>query len=103
MWANNVVSLMAVREIKKAEKAAELEYRARILGMDKLDLLQEMMHFQEERSKIGKLTIEMMIQGQILFQALEDTAETTELKDLTRSYRKHLKLELKATLEAAKG
>jgi hypothetical protein len=62
--------------------------------MDKVELLHEMMLFQKERSKLGYLTIQMMIHGQILFQALEENAETEDLRLLASSYRKHLKCEL---------
>lgn len=94
---SNIVSLKAVRQVKDAE--ADLTYKAKILGMDKLELLEEMVRFQEERSRIGELTPEMMIQGKVLFKALEESAETNELRLLTRSYRRHLEYELAAYLE----
>ena len=90
---NNVVSLNAVREVKRAAEE-DHEYRARILVMDKLELLEEMVRFQEQRTATGHLTLEMMIRGKILFKALEENAETQELLLLTRSYRKHLEYEL---------
>ena len=85
--------LDAARKLKEAEND-DLAYRARILVMDKLELLEEMVRFQEERSRIGELTLPMMIRGKVLFKALEETAETQELKLLTRSYRRHLEFEL---------
>jgi predicted RNA-binding protein YlxR (DUF448 family) len=93
MSKSNVVSLQAVRDIKTAE-IEEPEYRAKILCMDKLQLLEEMVRFQEERSQVGHLTAQMMVRGKFLFRALEDAAETQELKLLTRSYRRHLEFEL---------
>ena len=90
---SNVVSLKAVRDIKDAE-TEDHTYRAMILSMDKLELLEEMVRFQEERSSMGQLTLAMMIKGRHLFKALEETAETQELKILTRSYRRHLDFEL---------
>lgn len=80
----------------KREKIPEdviLAYKAKILGMDKLELLEEMTAFQVRRSKVGHLTPEMMLTGQILFKALTDTAETIELRLLTGSYCRHLKYE----------
>ena len=97
---SNIVSLKAVREIKEAE--GDMAYHARILGMDKLELLEEMVRFQEQRSHIGHLTPQMMIQGKLLFKALEDSAETNELRLLTRSYRRHLEFELSAYLKNEK-
>jgi hypothetical protein len=90
---SNVVSLKAVREIKTAQ-TEDFAYHAEILAMDKLQLLEEMVRFQEERSRVGHLTLQMMIRGKILFKALEENAETQELRILTRSYRRHLECEL---------
>jgi len=75
----------------------ENRYRARIQGMEKLELLEEMVRFQEERSRVGKLTPQMMHQGRHLFQALETSAETKELRILAGSYRRHLEIELEET------
>lgn len=97
---SNVVSLRAVRDIKEAE-TQDSAYHAMILGMDKLELLEEMVRFQEERSKLGHLTLSMMVRGKILFKALEDSAETQELRLLTRSYRRHLEHELAAYISSA--
>src|SRR3954463_969498 len=94
----NVVSLKAVRELKNSRPEDDA-YKALILGMDKLELLEEMVRFQEERSRVGHLTPEMMVQGKILLKALEESAETNELRLLTRSYRRHLEFELAAYLE----
>lgn len=96
---NNLVSLKAVRELRKA-RAEDPCYQARILVMGKIELLDEMMRFQAERSELGHLTPDMMIRGQILFKALEENAETEELRALTRSYRRHLKYELDEFLKS---
>jgi hypothetical protein len=101
MASNNVVLLKAAREIKQVE-TEDLAYQAQILGMDKLELLQEMVRFQEERSKIGHLTPDMMVKGKFLFKALEQNAETEELKILTRAYRRHLEHELIEYLRTGK-
>src|SRR5215213_8194039 len=76
---SNVVSLDAVRQIRDAEND-DMAYKAMILSMDKLELLEEMVRFQEERSRLGELTPAMMIRGKVLFKALEDSAETQELR-----------------------
>ena len=90
---NKIVSLSAIREMKRAE-AEDYAYQAKILTMDKLGLLEEMIRFQEERSGIEELSPVMMIRGKVLFKALEEKAETQELRILSRSYRRHLELEL---------
>lgn len=98
----NVISLKVVRDIK-SNKEEDLAYHARILAMDKLALLEEMVRFQEERSRLGQLTPQMMVRGKLLFKALEDSAETQELKILTRSYRRHLEYELADYIQKQSG
>lgn len=93
MKKNNVISLEATRKIKRAETYIE-EYKHKISKMDKLELLEEMVRFQEKRSQLGQLTPKLMILGQTLFRALEQNAESDGLRTLTRSYRRHLELEL---------
>jgi hypothetical protein len=75
---------------------SDVEYKRKIAMMDKLELLEEMVSFQEERSRVGGLTRQMMERGIILFGALEQSSETPELKILTRSYLRHLRYELEA-------
>jgi hypothetical protein len=93
-----VLSLNAIRKIRQTE-TEDYGYKALILTMDKLELLEEMVRFQEERSRLGHLTLSMMVRGKMLFKALEETAETQELRLLTRSYRRHLEHELADYLE----
>jgi hypothetical protein len=93
-----VIDLRARREIKKAE-TEDLAYKAKILTMSKVELLNEMVVFQEERSRQGVLSAELMVKGKILFAELEKVAETDALRALTRSYRRHLELEMKDYLK----
>ena len=102
MASNNVVSLSIVREQKVAEKE-DFAYHAKILSMDKLELLEEMDRFQEERTRLGELTAQMMVRGKHLFRALEQTAETQELRILTKSYRRHLEYELAELAKKPRG
>jgi hypothetical protein len=90
---SNIINLRAARDIKDAE-TEEHAYHAKILGMDKLELLEEMVRYQEERTRIGELSLSMMLRGRHLFKALEQNAETQELQILTRSYRRHLDYEI---------
>jgi hypothetical protein len=95
---SNVVSLRAYQALKD-QNAEELAYRARILSMSKVELLEEMVRFQEERKSLGQLTSPMMLKGLHLFRALEDTADSQELKILSRSYCRHLEYEIAALRE----
>ncbi len=90
--SGKVISLEVARKAKQLENE-DLAYRARILSLDKLELLEEMVRFQEERSQSEELTPALIARGKILFKALEESAETEELKLLSRSYRRHLELE----------
>jgi len=95
-----IISLDQVRKIRDlSSRDEEYAYQARILGLDKLSLLEEMVRFQQERSEKGELSLEMMARGKYLFKALEDRAETQELKGLARSYRRHLEFEMAEKLQ----
>jgi len=102
MSTQRVISLNAARELKRAE-TEDYAYQAKILTMGKLELLEEMVEFQELRSRVGKLTPMMMVRGKFLFQALEKNAETEALRLLTRSYRRHLEIELRDYVQSSKG
>jgi hypothetical protein len=75
------------------KEVLDVRYLSKVLTMSKVELLEEMVRFQEERAEAGKLTSKLIIEGQILFKALEETAESCTLKELARSYRRHLKYE----------
>lgn len=92
----NIISLRAYKALKDTDNDEELAYRAKLLSLSKVELLEEMVTFQEERKASGKLTHDMMIRGKHLFRALEESADTQELKILSRSYRRHLEYELTA-------
>lgn len=95
---SNVVSLRAFKALRDTD-AEELAYRARILSMEKVELLEEMVRFQEERKTVGTLTPSLMLRGRHLFRALEECADSQELKILSRSYRRHLEYEIAAARE----
>ena len=68
-------------------------YIAKIEKMDKLELLQEMVDFQELRAKQG-LTVNMMVKGISLFEMLMLQSETEELRLITKNYCSSLKTDL---------
>lgn len=76
-----------------------MAYQAKILSLSKPELLEEMVRFQEERTRLGQLTLPMMVRGKYLFKALEESSESRELRNLTRAYRRHLEFELQAFLK----
>jgi len=95
-----VISFKALKNIKD-EKEKDRAYLYKIKRMDKFQLLEEMVRFQEERSQKDELTLNLMIKGQVLFKALEEHAETEALRSLSSSYCKHLAYELEEYLKNA--
>ena len=90
---DNIIDLVAERN-KRGTAQHDPYYQMQINRMNKIELLEEMVRFQEERSSKGKLSLTMMVRGKILFRALETHAETDELRLLASSYRRHLEHEI---------
>lgn len=95
---NNLVDLIAERN-KRGTAKHDPYYQMQINRMGKIELLEEMVRFQDERSAKGALSLTMMVRGRILFRALESTAETDELRLLASSYRRHLEHEIEMNLK----
>lgn len=95
---SNVISIRSFKAMKESDEDA-LAYQAQILSMNKVELLEEMVRFQEARKAEGKLTSDLMFKGKHLFKALEECADSQELKILSRSYRRHLDYEIAALRE----
>ena len=62
--------------------------------MNKNQLLEEMVDFQEKRVALGHLNIDLILEGIPLFTELTNKADTYELKQVSMNYVRHLKLEL---------
>lgn len=90
----NVFDLTTERNKRKQNSLHDADYQMIINRMSKIELLEEMVRFQEERTAKGNLTELMMVRGKILFRALELNAETDELRLLAGSYRRHLEHEI---------
>ena len=93
----NVVDLSLERS-KRGSAKHDPYYQMNINRMSKIELLEEMVRFQEERTAKGSLTLTIMVRGRILFRALETHAETDELRLLASSYRRHLDHEIDNSL-----
>jgi len=94
----NIINLTAERFSRTRQ---DPQYETMIARMNKYELLEEMVKFQEERSGRDRLSLEMMVRGQILFRALELTSETSELRLLASSYRRHLEHEIDSLCKTA--
>jgi hypothetical protein len=93
----NVVDLCLERN-KRGSAKHDPYYQMNINRMSKIELLEEMVRFQEERTAKGALSLTLMVRGRILFRALESHAETDELRLLASSYRRHLDHEIDNSL-----
>ena len=98
----NIISLTAERT-KRGLVQHDPYYQMQINRMSKIELLEEMVRFQEDRSAKGKLSLNMMVRGRILFRALEITSETDELRLLSSSYRRHLEHEIQDHVKSAQS
>ena len=69
-------------------------HNSKISNMTKLELMEEMILFQKERSRMGYFTWPMIIRGQLLFKMIEESAETQEMKLLANSYLEYFNFEI---------
>ncbi len=92
----SVISLADYRSKRLADGSAR-GYENQILKMSKVDLLEEMVRFQEKRKITGYLTPKLIAEGIPLFKALRDQADSQELRILSQSYLRHLQYELLAS------
>ncbi len=88
-----IIDLDGFKKIQTSRKTHS-EYQLYIDSLDKLDLLNEMIRYQQHRTEVGQLTPEMMTKGMVLFRALELEAESEGLRSLAGSYRRHLEHEM---------
>ena len=88
---------------KRGILPGDLSYQLKINAMDKTELLEEMVRFNEARARVGPMTLPLMVQGRILFRALELAAYTQELKILASSYRRQLDHEIEIKLKEVKS
>lgn len=100
--SENIIDFVAERS-RRGLVQHDPYYQVQINRMSKIELLEEMVRFQEERSANGSLTITKMVRGKILFRALEINAETEELRLLASSYRRHLEHEIETELKQSQN
>lgn len=91
---SNVVSIFKNKNAK--DQADWAKYFA---TKDRMELLEQMVMFQQDRSAAGQLTLDLINRGIPLFKALHDAAETQELRILCGSYHRHLQYELQEIKE----
>ncbi len=68
----------------------KLERYPHFTRYDKQELLNDMVVFQEERNRLGKLTPDLIEWGVVLYDLLTKFAETLALEKLSRTYHRHL-------------
>ena len=88
-----VISICTKLAIKKAKQACD-EYKAYIEAADKLELLEEMVDYNQYWDSVDTPDLHMIIKGMILFGVLKNRCETSELKDSVTFYYNLLEMEL---------
>lgn len=86
---SNIVNLSSFRD-----EFCNPAYAAKIAKMDRLDLVNEVIHFNEERYINGGLNKDLIIRGLLLFKNMGENATTQNFKEFAMTYCKHLELEL---------
>lgn len=89
--SQNVVSLAKFRS-DRSVKMEDQAYRAKVASMDKIALMEEMVRWQETRSA-GDRSQLSVVRGRIIFDQLEKTCCTPEMKTLASSYKRQLESE----------
>lgn len=92
-----VINLKTFRVLKK-QKREGLAYRHRIMGMQKPELLQELLSYHESYQK-DPHDIRVTIRGQHLMDVLEARAELRELQELAREFQSKLKARYRSQLQ----
>lgn len=79
----------------QAGKIVAAEWSKRYAKMSKLELLDEMVVFQDEVGKNRGLSIPLMWRGKVLFELLRGCAETQEFSIFVQKYLNHIELQIK--------
>ncbi len=90
---HNIIDIKSERK-RRGMESHDVQYQRFINDLSKIELLEEMVRYQEERSQTEHLNLSLIVRGKILFSALEFQAETEELRLLASSYRRHLEHEM---------
>jgi len=86
---SNIVSLSSFRD-----EFSNPTYSAKIAQMDRLELVNEVVNFNEERYMNGGLNKDLIVKGLILFKNMAENSATSNFREFARSYHKHLELEM---------
>jgi metal-responsive CopG/Arc/MetJ family transcriptional regulator len=92
-----ILFLNQFKEYKKAQRNRGA-YTLKLKQMNKTELLEELIEFQKKRSTFDSISLEMIIQGEVLFEALILHCESIEMQKFSKTYLKHLKYELQHLL-----
>ncbi len=93
----NVVALKKYRVLKSYDLDIKL-YRAKIVKMPKLALLEELLKYHEDFLASPK-NIGATLRGRELLSVLEERAELTELKELSLDFKRKLQVRLAEQLQ----
>ena len=96
-WPSNVVSLAAHRFLK-LRKGEETEYAMKIEKLEKSELLQELLRY-DDTVKRHPSNMQAVLRAQMLMELLESRAELTELRELAVEYKRKLATRLYAQVQ----
>jgi hypothetical protein len=85
-------------QVLKRHQNQELRYKHSLMKMDKVALLQELLHYHEAYQH-DPFDINVTIRGQMLMEILEERAELSELQELSREFQEKLKVRLYQQLQ----
>jgi hypothetical protein len=90
-------------ERRKRGLPLDAEYQNRINQMDKAELLEEMVRYNESRLNQSDGNLKFLVQGRILFRALEVLSSTQDLRCLASSYRREIESEISKKVSESQG
>lgn len=93
-----IINIKTYRAFKQ-RKALEAGYQHSLIKMDKAELLQELLSYNEAYQRDPN-DIGITIRGQHLMEVLEERAELAELQELSRDFQTKLKTRLYQQIQA---
>jgi hypothetical protein len=75
-----IIDFKSRRELYEVKR--DEAYSQKLSTMDKLQLLEEMVNFNDKRDKLG-LSVKSITEGLVLFKLLQTNAETVELREVS--------------------
>ncbi len=92
-----VISLRKYKIMQQSHIAVSI-YKQKIQKLEKIELLNELLKYHEDYMK-NPTNLEATLRGKALLEVMEERAELTELKTLSKSFRQKIEARLARQLE----